>query len=122
MVSQPPQQKGDLIVNTSISYLYRDGGNYKRHHRVILPGLISEDQAQTIRDALEYGDFFIPDLVGLPGERFEHYDPELDQPFFEMGEIEPTAEPPTVDTSLDKLVSAFEKWRGRWYSAPGVIW
>lgn len=53
-------------MNTCISYLYRDACNYKIHNEVIINGVLTSAQIDSIMDCLLDGEYFIPSQVGLP--------------------------------------------------------
>lgn len=67
-------------------------------------------------DCLFDGEWFIPNVVGLDEERPFEYDPEIDHPFWELGEcsFEEVAQRPTVDISPEALVKAFEDNKDTW--------
>lgn len=98
------------MANTLISYLYRDASNYKVHNEAVLEGEITEEQVQDILSHTCDGEFFIPELVGLEGKRFNTYDPQEDTPFFEINEcgFEKTDRPPTTWLTIPKLVENFK--------------
>ena len=98
-------------MNTEITYLYRDAGNYKVHNRVVIEGEVSVSQVEQITDALFEGELFIPSMVGLPEKRFEDFDPNLDHPWFELYScgITITTHAPTIPISITELVDRFEK-------------
>ena len=106
-------------MNTWIGFLYRDAGNYKVWNEAIVPSEMTEEQIARIGRALDDGYLFIPELVGLPVERFGQYIPELDFPLCELDvkDIQPTEREATVDISVEELVRTFEKHRGRWFLA-----
>ncbi len=58
-------------MNTKISYLYRDADNYKMHNKCVIAGTLTTEQARTIKDSCEMGEYFIPRQVGLPERRFK---------------------------------------------------
>lgn len=110
--------------NTKISYLYRDGGNYKVWNEVVIKGELSAEQIERILECAD-GDgwldgSFIPSRIGLPEKTMEDegfsYDEELDTPWFEIDEdgFESTEEDPTVDMTPEELVAAFERCAGHW--------
>ena len=57
-------------MNTKISYLYRDAGNYKRYNECIIAGALSAKQIRAILDCCDMGEYFIPRQVGLPALRY----------------------------------------------------
>lgn len=86
-------------MNTKISYLYRDADNYKMHNKCVIAGTLTTEQARTIKDSCEMGEYFIPRQVGLPERRFDRYDPAVDHCWFELDEdcFSETIEPPTLE-------------------------
>lgn len=58
------------MSNTKISFLYRDGSNYKSYNSVIVAGTFTDDEINQILDCLDSGDYFIPEQIGFPVERF----------------------------------------------------
>ena len=92
------QKKGVIPMNTKISYLYRDADNYKMHNKCVIAGTLTTEQARTIKDSCEMGEYFIPRQVGLPEHRFDRYDPAVDHCWFELDEdcFSETVEPPMI--------------------------
>ena len=45
-------------MNTKISYLYRDADNYKMHNKCVIAGTLTTEQARTIKDSCEMGEYF----------------------------------------------------------------
>lgn len=103
-------------MNTKIYYLYRDADNYKVHNECVVSGTLSEKQIEEIISCLLDGEYFIPRFVGLPEKKFETYNPQVDHPFFELGESSfvATSAPPTVEQTAQELVEAFKRRRGLW--------
>ena len=44
-------------MNTRISYLYRDAGNYKKHNEVVVPGTFTPKQIKAITGCLDAGGY-----------------------------------------------------------------
>ena len=44
-------------MNTKISYLYRDADNYKMHNKCVIAGTLTTEQARTIKDSCEMGEY-----------------------------------------------------------------
>ncbi|MFR6694444.1 MAG: LPD28 domain-containing protein [Dysosmobacter sp.] len=103
-------------MNTKISYLYRDADNYKMHNKCVIAGTLTTEQARTIKDSCEMGEYFIPRQVGLPERRFDRYDPAVDHCWFELDEdcFSETVEPPTVALTATELVNRFEGCKNNW--------
>lgn len=104
-------------MNTRINYLYRDADNYKMPNSCIVAGKITPEQIDTIISTLDDGEYFIPRLVGLPEKKFDTYDPQSDHPFFELGpdSFEPTKARGTIDLTVEALVEAFIRQKGKWH-------
>lgn len=51
---------------TLFKYLYRDAGNFKTHGAIALHGQIDRTQIGRVDAALESGEFFIAEQVGVP--------------------------------------------------------
>ena len=103
-------------MNTKINYLYRDASNYKVYHDEIVAGELSEEQKAMILDSLDWGEYFMPGAVGLPGGRFEVFDPMEDHEWFELGcePFEKTDEEPTVEMTAAELAENFARCKDRW--------
>lgn len=99
-------------MNTVIKYLYRDASNFKKNNRVIIPGLMTEEQKKRIWDSLFDGEYFIPDAVGLPEERY--YGSVDDHSFFELEGFDETSAKPNLILKADDLVKEFEKNKDHW--------
>lgn len=93
-------------MNTKISYLYRDADNYKMHNKCVIAGTLTTEQARTIKDSCEMGEYFIPRQVGLPERRFDRYDPAVDHCWFELDEdcFSETIEPPICTSRIGPIV------------------
>lgn len=87
---------------TIVPYLYRDATNGKAHGRAVFAGAITADQRESLRLALDEGEYFIPSQVGLDslrplmGDRNENDHPwhEIEVDNIEvdpMGRARPTA-------------------------------
>ena len=99
-------------LNTLIRYLYRDASNYKVYNQTVIPGVLSDDEKQRIWKSLQAGEWFIPQLVGLPAKQY--HGTEDDHPYFELQSIEETLDPVDTDISETNLVTAFEKYANMW--------
>lgn len=102
-------------MNTIISFLYRDACNYKVFNTCVVKGQLSHEQARTIMDSLDMGEYFIPEQIGLPVERFgsvtedDHCWCELEADFYK-----PTDAPATVDMFVEQLAANFAAAKGKW--------
>lgn len=102
-------------MNTLLHYVYCDAGNWKKHHHHIIEGELSQEDIKIIINCLSDGEFFIPDQVGLPDERFEMVT-EADHPWFTLYEsgFEPTSANPDVAVTAAGLVEKFKACKDRW--------
>lgn len=97
---------GGKDVNTKVSYLYRDGSNYKVYSEVIVKGYLTVEQKSDIWGTLPDGEFFIPSQVGLPENRFEDTT-EDDGPWFELKSLSDTDAAPTELTTAEEMYTNF---------------
>lgn len=112
-----PKEPADKskLVNTRISYLYRDAANWKQYNECVVPGRVTEEQKRTILDSLIDGSDFVPSKVGMPETRFEtRNDDDVDT--FELYEdgFELTSETPDIDITITDLAAAFASMKDRW--------
>ena len=103
-------------MNTKITYLYRDGCNYKQLNEVIVNGHITEEQKRTIINCCDSKEYFIPRQVDFPESRFGKVDLETDTCWFELDEssFEDTSEEQTLDMTPEDVVKQFESAAGNW--------
>lgn len=79
-------------MNTRIYYLYRDASNYKQQNSIVVLGPCDDDIVDRICACLQDGEYFVPDDVGFPVERFgewtedDHAFCEMDDTSFELTE------------------------------------
>lgn len=77
-------------MNTKIYYLYRDASNYKQLNTFVCEGEYDQSDVDRIIASLQDGEYFIPENVGLPCERFtdwtedDHLYCEMDSDDFEL--------------------------------------
>lgn len=102
--------------NTRVHYLYRDAENNKVQNAYVVKGIVTENQQAAILDSLNKGEFFIPEKVGLDGERFGDFDPEIDHPWFELDEdsFEATNDKPDTEMTAEELVEQFVACKDCW--------
>ncbi len=96
-------------MNTRVNYLYRDAANYKQWHSVVLAGELTDAQRALITGALDDGDYFIAEQVGLPNlrERWRsHYD-DIDHVWHELTSIDTVDDPPTVTETAATFAARF---------------
>lgn len=103
-------------MNTLISYLYRDAGNYKQFHDVVVGGELSEAERDQLWRCLDIDNGFIPDYVGLEPlqPRFEGGMTSDDHPWHEITSIESVADPVTLQVSAKDLLQSFIQQANRW--------
>lgn len=103
------------MEHTRISYLYRDASNYKRHNEVIVPGILTAEQIETIIGCLDAGEYFIPIQIGFPEIRFDNITKD-DHCWFELCRdgFEATDEEANIDMSPDEVVAKFLEAKGNW--------
>jgi hypothetical protein len=116
------------MVNTRITYEYRDGGNNRFWTDLILVGAMTQESWERIRAACHDGDQFIAEQVGLPdvfgflpGDHIyapEYcstgypFDQEVDHCWHRLPAEDPwelTREEPTGDLTVALLVNGFEQ-------------
>lgn len=87
------------VMNIKMTYLYRDGGNYKTWQEVVFTnrsGKTVEQLTEEIKKRLISGQFFDQSRAPIPFEYPDSYDRELDHTLLEFDSLEET----TVDDSL----------------------
>lgn len=109
------------MSNTAISYLYRDGDNYKVNNRTVISGELTKQQESIIRKCLDEEEYFIPYLVRLPAKQFERWDAQADHPYFALGDFEKTEEEPLTDVTPEELVRSFLRWRNHWQQGEHMV-
>lgn len=103
------------LPNTMINYLYRDASNYKVRNKVIIKGILSKKEIELILDSLDEKEYFIPEQVGFPAERFgditedDHCWMELTKDDFTL-----SMETPNIDLTSDEVVERFRKAKNHW--------
>jgi len=100
-------------MNTKISYMYRDGSNYKHYHSLVVEGAIAFSQIEPYLN----DEFFIPLQVGLsdlqPFMRGFPNDDDHAWHTLREEDVAPTEEDPTITTpTAEELLIAFQtvKW------------
>lgn len=97
-----------LGVNTMLTYMYRDGSNYKNYATVVFPGQVSLELRDALTAALEGGDRFLPAqvvLTTLQQEHLSHYDD--DHVWHEILTLEDTCAGPTAEPDAASFVALF---------------
>ena len=100
-------------MNTLISYIYRDGNNYKQGFELIVPGKMDKD---FILDCCDEGEYFIPGQVGLPELQGQmiNFPSDADHVWHELEEIVFTDDQPTLDITAEQLQQNFEEAKDNW--------
>jgi len=102
-------------MNIKLSYLYRDGGNYKQYHEEVYTNLnaLSIEEIETrIRKQLIDGDWFYNHNWDLKDLHLYKWDNEIDHTFHEFDCIEITSEQPTKGdiSELLRLIESKDKY------------
>lgn len=102
--------------NTLISFMYRDGANYKTHNEICIRGEITEEQIDRIMASLDDGVYFIPEKVGLEAERWVEYNEQFDHLWCELDRdsFSLTNRKYQLDLSPEELTSRFQRMAGAW--------
>lgn len=112
-------------VILKIEYLYRDAGNYKQWNTAYTKGYLTEYEIRELIESLDFGEYFIPEMVGLPEVKFDSIDPELDHMWFELNKNDITYEKPqdqrVAYTSKELLARFKEASRKGWYDRKKVL-
>jgi hypothetical protein len=99
-------------MNTSLTYLYRDAGNWKQFKTIILRGSLSQEDKDTIQSKLRDGLYFLPEQVGLKSLQAHAHDlNELDHIWheFDISSVAPSEEKPTELITASRLVRNFQE-------------
>lgn len=112
------------MPNTKITYMYRDGSNYKVGHSVVLAGRFDCNDVAAFLGALSEGSL-VPGQVGLKDlqDSFEgcesEWDPELDHPFHKIEEIAATSDAPSETLTAAEFVKKVcdVEWDYEWEPA-----
>ena len=76
---------------------------------------MTKEQYKEILNCLEDREYFIPAQVSLDDTRDWGYDPEVDQPWWELVGYELTDQKPTVEyPTVEELVYLFQAAKGNW--------
>ena len=97
-------------MNTQVSYMYRDGANYKISCKEILAGELTQKEIEEINGLAIDGEYFYPGSIGLPATNFvdlgyQEYDD--DPEWHELQEIELTKLAPTADVTAAEFLETF---------------
>ena len=108
-----------MSKNTKLWYMYRDAANYKVHTDVVLTGEMTPEHWETILSCCDDREYFAPAKVGLEARDFVAigYKPYDDDPeLFEIVEYSHTDLKPTVQMTVEELVTKFQEHKGKWYT------
>ncbi|MBN2803897.1 MAG: hypothetical protein JXR91_12465 [Deltaproteobacteria bacterium] len=94
-------------MNTKITYLYRDAGNYKNWNEVIIAGQITTEQ---ITPYLLDGRCFIANETGLKDMHFTPTNSD-DHNWHEIESLEPTKDLPTTSLTANTLLKNLKKMK-----------
>ena len=83
----------------------------------VVIGEISEAQIAEVISCLDCGEYFIPRQVGLPEKRFDRFDEEVDQCWFELSAdgFEATENVSDIDMTVRQLVELFRSAKNNWH-------
>lgn len=100
-------------MNTLISYVYRDGNNYKQGEFLVVPG---EMDKNAVFDCCDEGEYFIPGQVGLPElqPQMTSFPSAADHVWHELEDIELTEEEPNAKMTAEDLEKRFEEAKDNW--------
>jgi len=109
------------MPNIKFSYLYRDGGNYKKYRFLIFANPTNFDLdylTSLIQSKLIDGSWFYVNEWKLPDLHFDTWDNDLDHTFHEFENIVYTDEGPNTPLNLAEFVLAIEQtdWYTKIYS------
>lgn len=114
------------MLNTLISYIYRDAANYQQHERIVLAGELSQADLTVIKNNLIDGQFFIPEQVGIEPlqERFSSLDVDDDHPYHELDcdDIHLTDDPSSSTLTTKQLVENFRMVVWDFIKADEALW
>ena len=104
-------EKGEIKLNTMISYLYRDASNYKARNHIVCKGEFTEPLRKKIMDSLEDSCYFVPEQIGLPITRPDDTLTEDDHGYCELYEDDFTLvdEKPDIECSIEELSEKFSR-------------
>jgi hypothetical protein len=93
-------------ANTLIRYMYRDDDNYKEYAEVIFKGAITDDERAALIGALDDGELFEPDRVGLESARGWADDSGHTSNELLASEIAIVDRPPTDGRTITEFIAA----------------
>ena len=95
------------VMNIKMTYLYRDGGNYKTWQEVVFTnrsGKTAKQLTQEIKKRLVSGQFFDQALAPVPFESPDSHDPELDHAWLEFDSFEEVDDRPDVPQDISDYI------------------
>lgn len=98
--------------NTEVRYTYRDASNWKAHARPVFAGRLTPAEVDAILAALDQGEFFIAEQVGLDalqGELGGRNDD--DHCWHELDDLTATDRLPNAEFDIHELSRRFEAAR-----------
>lgn len=109
------------MANTVLTFMYRDGANYKTHNSAVLDGEMDQSQVLRVLACLDEGEFFIPERVGIRASRWNEYNEQFDHVWCTLyeGDMQDVTDQPTdCGITPEELVRRFELMKGRWEEHP----
>ena len=107
-----------------IEYCYRDAANWKTHGSVLLTGTPTADHVRELLAALDSGELFIAEQVGLPPLQRQHRndygasEEDLDHAFHEFAALRPARSEEIGDfvplMDVEAMIERFTDVRGQW--------
>jgi hypothetical protein len=125
MAEQTVTCEAGRCKNTRISYLYRDGSNYKRGKEVVVAGSLTYEQVAPYLDEHRY---FIASEVGLPDPQLDwkeegyEFPSEDDHVYCELYDdyLQPTDDAATLEVTAAELFARFQRTNGKWDVAAAI--
>ena len=96
-------------MNIKMTYLHRDGGNYKTWYDVVFPNHTGKTAAQLtaeLQNRLIDGMYFDQSMSPIPFEYPDSYDPELDHTWLEFNSFEEASDQPQVAQDIMEFIEA----------------
>jgi hypothetical protein len=106
-------------MNIKLSYLYRDGANYKQFNEVVFHNprnLSTQEIAATIKEKLIDSQWFVAKDWGLPDLHFKEFtwDSEIDHDWHEFESIEETLDLVTTGNNIEDFLLLVIKTKLPW--------
>lgn len=103
--------------NIELHYMHRDSDNWKTRDIRILenPKQIPVEELRTrIKNALNDGDWIVPNQCGLPALAGGNWGLGFDDEFHEIEEMYETDKPADIDISIDEVVARLEAYHKKY--------